>query len=126
MSQAKEISDAYHREIREDYVFGRCIGTGLFGRVRLATYAHDKGSNKQYAIKTIAKKIVKTGDIDYLRREIEIQKSLDHPNIAKLYNVYEDSEYLHLVMEAWLGGELFDKIISYGTYSESDAAKLIK
>ena len=64
--------------------------------------------------------------MSYLRREIDIQKSLDHPNIAKLYNVYEDEEYLHLVMESCLGGELFDNIIQVGKYSEKDAAKIIR
>jgi calcium-dependent protein kinase len=37
--------------------------------------------------------------------------SLDHPNIVKLFDVYEDARYLHLVMEMCAGGELFDRII---------------
>lgn len=46
-----------------------------------------------------------------LTNEINIMKSLDHPNVIKLYEVYEDINYLYLVMELLEGGELFDKIV---------------
>jgi calcium-dependent protein kinase len=48
--------------------------------------------------------------------------SLDHPNIVKLYEVYEDAKYLHLVMEKCDGGELFDRIFAIGYYKEQTAA----
>ena len=50
---------------------------------------------------------------------------MDHPNIIKLYDVYEDSRNLHLVTELCTGGELFDRIISRGHYTEADAAVLV-
>lgn len=51
---------------------------------------------------------------------------MDHPNIVKLYEVYEDNKYLHLVMEYCSGGELFDRIATVGRYSEVEAANIIK
>ena len=61
-----------------------------------------------------------------LRREIEIMKELNHPNIVKFHDVYEDNTHLHIVMERCTGGELFDKIIQKGRYSEKDAAVVIR
>ena len=80
--------------------------------------------NKSFAIKTIEK--AKVGQIETLRREIEILRCVDHPRIIKLYDVYEDDRFIHLVTELCTGGELFDRIIQKakseeGHYSEKDA-----
>jgi len=58
--------------------------------------------------------------------EIEILRFLKHPTIITLYEVYESADYVHLVIEYLKGGELFDKIQAKGSYSEGDAAKLMK
>lgn len=86
---------------------------------------HDDGTVSQgYAIKTIKKS--KVSRIESLRREIEILRCVDHPCIIKLYDVYEDDRFIHLVTELCTGGELFDRIIQKteseeGHYSEKDA-----
>ena len=64
--------------------------------------------------------------IESLRREIEILRCVNHPCIIKLYDVYEDDRFIHLVTELCTGGELFDRIIQKteseeGHYSEKDA-----
>ena len=51
---------------------------------------------------------------------------MDHPNIVKLYEFYEDSHQFHLVQELCSGGELFDRIIDSGHFSEVMAATVIK
>jgi calcium-dependent protein kinase len=57
-------------------------------------------------------------------KEIAIMRMLqDHPNIVKLYEVFEEAEQYMLVMELCSGGELFDMIISRGHFSEKDAAE---
>jgi len=48
-------------------------------------------------------------------------KNLDHPNIIKLYEAFEDSRNVYLVMEVCEGGELFDRIIDKGCFSEQEA-----
>lgn len=58
--------------------------------------------------------------------ELIILKSLNHPHIIKIYEVYEAEKYVHLVMEYLKGGELFDKIQEKGNYSEGDTQKLTK
>jgi serine/threonine protein kinase len=106
----------------------------------------------EFAVKCIKKKMVEGDDIKLLRREIQIMKKLKHPNILKLYEVYEDDEQFYLVMELYVaspgrisanctcsgnlciyshletrvkGKELFDKIVERGMYSERDAANII-
>lgn len=66
-----------------------------------------------------------------LKREIEILRTVDHPNIIRLVDVFEDEKYLHLVQELCTGGELFERIIKKtqsreGHYSEADAARIIR
>lgn len=61
-----------------------------------------------------------------LQYEIEILKNLDHPNILRLYEVFEDKKQYYLVTELCLGGELFDEIVSRGKFEEKDAAHILK
>ncbi|KAJ4980705.1 hypothetical protein NE237_031542 [Protea cynaroides] len=48
-----------------------------------------------------------------------------HPNVIHLYNIYEDPNGVHFVLELCSGGELFDRIVSRGMYSEKEAADVI-
>jgi serine/threonine protein kinase len=54
--------------------------------------------------------------------EIDILRELDHPNVIKLYCVYESQKYIHLLMPYLEGGELFDRIRRKGLYNEKDAS----
>ena len=53
-------------------------------------------------------------------------KNLDHPNILRLYEVFEDDKRYYLVTELCKGGELFDEIIKNGVFSEKAAAEVIQ
>lgn len=59
-------------------------------------------------------------------REINILKTLDHPSIIKLYEVYENDLYIHLVLEYLEGGELFQHLSAKGAYTEKDASYVIQ
>lgn len=61
-----------------------------------------------------------------MRNEINILKKVDHPNMFKLYEIFEDSDRYYLVTELCKGGELFDEICDQGKFSEKDAAAIIK
>jgi calcium-dependent protein kinase len=97
------------------------LGKGSYGTVC-------QGTNKQTgmvrAIKTIPKKGL--SDIERFAQEIEVMHVLDHPNIVKLYETYEDSQNVYLVMECCTGGELYDRIISANFFLERSAAHVIK
>ena len=54
-------------------------------------------------------------------REISLLRELDHPNVVKLYDVYEDESHICLVMELMQGGELFDQILEKEQFSEIEA-----
>ena len=53
-------------------------------------------------------------------------KTLDHPNILKIYEFYQDENAVFIIMEICTGGELFDKIIEQGSLFEQDAGLIIK
>jgi len=108
--------------IRNKYNLGEEIGKGGFSVVYRA---ERKKGGEEFAVKKIDKKKVEGDDIKLLRREIQIMKKLNHANILKLFEVYEDDESFYLVMELVRGKELFDKIVERGMYSERDAANII-
>lgn len=49
-----------------------------------------------------------------LRRELEILKTLDHPNIVKFYEIFYDEKYIHFIMEHCSGGDLYTFILRNG------------
>lgn len=112
-------------EIEERYELGRELGRGEFGVTYLAT---DKSSGEVFACKSISKKKLRTRvDIEDVRREVEIMKHLpNHPNIVSLKDTYEDDNAVHLVMELCEGGELFDRIVARGHYTERAAAAVTR
>ncbi|TKY57133.1 Calcium-dependent protein kinase 17 [Spatholobus suberectus] len=112
-------------DVRSTYSMGKELGRGQFGVTHLCTH---KGTGKQYACKTIAKrKLVNKEDIEDVKREVQIMHHLSgQRNIVELVNVYEDKQSVHLVMELCAGGELFDRIIAKGHYTERAAASLLR
>jgi len=65
-------------------------------------------------------------ELQLLQREIDIMQKLDHKNIISLEEVYDEKDTIYLVMELVSGGELFDQIVTRGTYSENDAANIVR
>ncbi|KAL5720734.1 non-specific serine/threonine protein kinase [Ranunculus cassubicifolius] len=111
--------------IKEIYSLGRKLGQGQFGTT---FFCLEKGSGKEFACKSIAKrKLVTEEDVEDVRREIQIMHHLaGHPNVVSIKGAYEDAVAVHVVMELCAGGELFDRIIQRGHYSEKKAAELTR
>jgi calcium-dependent protein kinase len=61
-----------------------------------------------------------------LFNEINNLKNIDHPNILKMYEFFEDEKRYYIITEICKGGELFDEILNRKNFGESDAAILIK
>ncbi|KAJ0252182.1 Calcium-dependent protein kinase 5 [Hirschfeldia incana] len=111
--------------IRDLYTLSRKLGQGQFGTTYLCT---ELATGVDYACKSISKrKLISKEDVEDVRREIQIMHHLaGHGNIVTIKGAYEDSLYVHIVMELCAGGELFDRIIQRGHYSERKAAELTK
>ncbi|WMV07233.1 hypothetical protein MTR67_000618 [Solanum verrucosum] len=112
-------------DVRTTYTIGKELGRGQFGVTHLCT---QKQTSEQFACKTIAKrKLVNKEDIEDVRREVQIMHHLTgQENIVQLKGAYEDKHSVHLVMELCAGGELFDRIIAKGHYTERAAASLLR
>lgn len=112
-------------QLKRDYFIGQKLGAGSFGYVHFATH---RTSGQVRAIKTVRKASI-TSDIGARRKfvtEIEILKHLNHPNIVKLYEFYEDENSYHLVTEYLPGGELFDYILKTRSLNELSAANVMR
>jgi len=108
------------RKIIEVYKFGKKsekLGEGSYGSVSKAEH---KETGKIRAVKTISK--AQTTDPNKLSAEIAVMKMMDHPNICKLFETFEDARNVYLVMELCEGGELFDRIIELNRMTERQAA----
>jgi len=75
------------------------------------------------AIKDIDK--AKVEDMNDITREIEVMEQISHPNIIRLFEIWDEPKKMNLVMELVTGGELFDEIVNRGQYSEKDAARVM-
>ena len=101
--QSKSLTDKY--EIKQK------IGKGKFGLVKCGI---NKENKKLVAIKIMAKKSMDKSDLELAKTEIDILKVSQHPNIIKLYDVFENENYIYIIMEYCSGGDL----LSYFEYHE--------
>jgi len=76
-------------------------------------------------VKMVEKSLIQE-DIKLLKREIDIMKQVEHENILKLIEIYEDHDNVYIVMELVDGSELFDRIVDKGYYSEKSTVHVIK
>ncbi|GJE89092.1 Pkinase-domain-containing protein [Phanerochaete sordida] len=104
------------------YLLLRTLGEGEFGKVKL-------GLHMQWG-EEVAVKLIRRGNIDStvrmskIEREIEVLRTLKHPNIVRLYDVIETDKYIGIILEYASGGELFDHILAHRYLREKDACKL--
>ena len=109
----------------DNYDVIKQLGKGGYGKVY---EVKNKKSGEIRACKHLSKLVLK--DLEKFEREIKILINSDHPNIIKIYEVFESQRSLYIVMEECKGGELFDRIIEHieskKMYSEKDAAEMIK
>ncbi|KAL3850870.1 hypothetical protein ACJIZ3_012752 [Penstemon smallii] len=112
-------------DIKSKYNVGKELGRGQFG----VTYSCTEiSTGHHYACKSILKrKLVSKNDKDDMKREVHIMQHLSgQANIVEFKGAYEDRLSVHVVMELCGGGELFDRIIAQGHYSERAASELCR
>ncbi|XP_057516082.1 calcium-dependent protein kinase 29 isoform X2 [Amaranthus tricolor] len=112
-------------DITSIYLLDKELGRGQFGITYLCT---ERSTGLKYACKSISRmKLQHRKDIEGVRREILIMQHLSgQPNIVEFKGAYEDRNNLYVVMEICLGGELFDRIVGKGGFSEKEAAHVFK
>ena len=109
--------------VGDDYEIMGVLGEGSYGQVKKVMHKRFK---LERAMKIIKKSSVDQEEREEMLKEVSILKSIDHPNIIKIYDLYEDDSFLYFVIEYCSGGELFDRIQKISTFSEKQAAKYIK
>lgn len=97
------------------------LGKGGYGKVY---EVKNKQTGELRACKHLSK--LNINNLEKFKREIAIMQKMDHPNIIKLYEVFESDRSLYIIMEECKGGEIFDRIIEHiqngEMYSEKDAS----
>ncbi|XP_030583391.1 calcium/calmodulin-dependent protein kinase type IV [Archocentrus centrarchus] len=105
--------------VEEFYSLSSELGRGA---TSIVYRCEEKQTQKPYAVKVLKKTI----DKKIVRTEIGVLLRLSHPNIIQLKEIFETDTDIALVLELVTGGELFDRIVERGYYSERDAAHVIK
>ncbi|KAJ4934060.1 hypothetical protein JOQ06_006867 [Pogonophryne albipinna] len=107
-------------DIQEVFDFMEELGSGAFSEVFMVK---EKKTGKLFAMKCVKKK--QTRDLN-LENEIAVLRRIKHDNVVGMEDFYESRTHYYLVMELVAGGELFDRILDRGVYSEKDASSVIR
>jgi len=117
--QAKQ-DEPEKRWVIEDFELGKRLGQGKFGNVILA---RERKSKFVLALKILFKEqLIKARVEHQLRREVEIQSHLSHPNILRMYGYFYDQERVYLILEYAAKGELYKELQKFHHFSEEIAA----
>ena len=102
------------------------LGDGAFGKVKL--YRDRNVHEMKFAIKEMRKSEMNSQLMQFLKHEVEVLKKLDHPNIVKYFDTYEDEAFIHIVME-YIAGENLQQVIKqkkFNKFDEKNASQMIK
>ena len=115
----------FEGDFLDNYEVLKQLGKGGYGKVYRVK---NLKTGEIRACKHLSKLSIK--NLPKFEREINILKKSDHPNIIKLYEIFESKRSLYLIMEECKGGEVFDKIIEHiqnkKMYTEKDAANMFQ
>ena len=104
----------------EDFEIGRPLGKGKFGNVYLV---REKQSKFILALKVLFKaQLEKAGVEHQLRREVEIQSHLRHPNILRLYGYFHDATRVYLILEYAPLGAVYRELQKLSKFDEQRTA----
>ncbi|XP_055993170.1 aurora kinase C-like [Sorex fumeus] len=107
-----------------DFEIGRPLGKGKFGSVYLARL---KENHFIVALKVLFKSQIENAGMEHqLRREVEIQAHLQHPNILRLYNYFHDRRRIYLILEYAPKGELYKELQKIKRFDEQSTATIMQ
>ena len=110
-------------KITSDYEFIKEIGSGAFSKVYKARH---KLSKALRCVKKLSKKELSDEEKIKLVEEVSILKTLDHPNILKVLEFYQNEKYFFIVTEYLEGGELFDRIMECQSFTEEGSSEVME
>uniref|UniRef100_A0A0G4IDP9 non-specific serine/threonine protein kinase n=1 Tax=Chromera velia CCMP2878 TaxID=1169474 RepID=A0A0G4IDP9_9ALVE len=108
------------RHLSDEYRIGKKMAHGAFGTVYMLHHLHLQDKR---AMKVVTKS--KLSCLEEFQMEAALMNVLDHPNILKVYDLFEDEDSFFLVMELSTGGEVFHKF-AYDCFNEAEAAAIIQ
>ena len=112
-----------NKSLFDKYEVKQKIGKGKFGLVKLGI---NKESKEKVAIKIMTKKNMDKSDLELAKVEIDILKIAQHPNIIKLYDVFENEHHIYIIMEYCSGGDLLSYFESHNyVLPESKVCEII-
>jgi len=129
--ETKELRDEWVSKIKQAigyanlhdfYDLKESLGKGKYGLVKKGIH---KKSGREVAVKIVKKKDLSLKDQELLKREIEVLKVCQHPNIIRFYDVFENSDYIYIVMEYLKGGDFFNYLESKNFKISEERAKTI-
>lgn len=100
-ARSKSILDFYTID------YSKILGEGVSGAVVRATH---RRSNQQFAVKIVKKSALKYEKRRQLKQEIALMRSLSHPNVLRILEVFESKDKSFMVLELCTGGELLDRL----------------
>ncbi|CAI2369142.1 unnamed protein product [Moneuplotes crassus] len=106
-----------------DYRIGKVLGVGVDSQVRICSNVK---SGVKRAVKIYNKRGFKDCDWEQFSEEVEKFVKIDHPNISRIFQIYEDKECYYIVTELCIGGRLIDQISSRPSFGEKDAVHIMK
>ncbi|XP_077458662.1 calcium/calmodulin-dependent protein kinase type 1D-like [Stigmatopora argus] len=106
--------------IKDVFDFKGKMGSGSFSEVFMV---REKKTGKLFALKCLKKKHLTHSNLE---NEINVLKRIKHDNVVGLEDFYESRTHYYLVMQLVSGGELFDRILDKGVFTEKDASMVIK
>lgn len=107
------------KAFEDTYTISKELGCGATSKVYKCIH---NGTGQHWAVKIINKNVEKK----VIRTEIGVLLKIQHPNVIRMKDIYETPAQISIVLELVTGGELFDRVVSRGHYSEKDAAKAVK
>jgi len=123
---SKKIKQQNGNELLKKYQLFEVLGVGS---TSVCHRCIQRSTGKSFACKIIDKRQIEqqfNGMIAQFQAEIEALRSLNHPNIISLYDVYTTEDKIYIVMELMAGGELFDYVVQKGTLTEAEASTIVR
>ena len=120
---ARDMVGKRKQDFYNEYIYVRDLGHGTFGEVVEAKHKNTKISR---AVKMLLHENMTVAEKEDIFKEIEILRQLDHPNIMKIFEYFENKDHIFIVGELYTGGELFEKIVLQRRFTEKDAANVMK